>query len=175
MNIFRYCSENHAFILIDGRNISTERFRKPSTAKMLCAVNETEAIVILESDPGCDFRMSVAGGEDSTGVTGTADAGVADAGVTDAEVADAGVAEAGDRARACAVAFADLLGLKPRGGAFTYGTAAPSKTFTFIDAGPGAGDAARLFSAEVLTHFGESKIISLNGQPGLETICEGEL
>lgn len=157
MNIFRYCSENHAFILIDGRNISTERFRKPSTAKMLCAVNETEAIVILESDPSCDFRMSVAGGEDSAGV------------------ADAGVADAGDRARACAVAFADLLGLKPRGGAFTYGTAAPSKTFTFIDAGPGAGDAARLFSAEVLTHFGESKIISLNGQPGLETICEGEL
>lgn len=152
MNIFRYCSENHAFILIDGRNISTERFRKPSTAKMLCAVNETEAIVILESDPGCDFRMSVAGGEDS-----------------------AGVADAGDHARACAVAFADLLGLKPRGGAFTYGTAAPSKTFTFIDAGPGAGDATRLFSAEVLTHFGESKIISLNGQPGLETICEGEL
>ena len=167
MNIFRYCSENHAFILIDGRNISTERFRKPSTAKMLCAVNETEAIVILESDPGCDFRMSVAGGEDS--------AGVADAGVADAEVADAGVTDAEDRARACAVAFADLLGLKPRSGAFTYGTAAPSKTFTFIDAGPGAGDAARLFSAEVLTHFGESKIISLNGQPGLETICEGEL
>lgn len=167
MNIFRYCSENHAFILIDGRNISTERFRKLSTAKMLCAVNETEAIVILESDPGCDFRMSVAGGEDS--------ARVADAEVADAGVADAGVADAGDHARACAVAFADLLGLKPRGGAFTYGTAAPSKTFTFIDAGPGAGDAARLFSAEVLTHFGESKIISLNGQPGLETICEGEL
>lgn len=156
MNIFRYCCETHAFILIDGRNISTERFRKPSTARMLCAVNEAEAIIILDNDPGCDFRMSVIGRDGDTGMAGGR------------------MADAGDSARACAVAFADLLGLKPRGAAFTYGTAAPSKTFTFIDAGPQPG-ASRLLPAEVLTHFGESKIISLNGRPGLETICEGEL
>lgn len=141
MNIFRYNCCGRTFILIDGRNISTGRFRKPATARMLCAVNEAEAIVIIESAQAADFLMSVVGAEEEK---------------TDCA------------AMACAVAFADLLGLKPRGGAFTFGTADPSKTFAFTCCG-------KTYGAEVLTHFGESKMISLDGGVPLETICEGEL
>jgi len=139
MKIFRYSGAGNSFIIIDARGIDASRFANRSTAHMLCAVHETDGLMILDADEGgLDFKMTYFNADGSSGMM------------------------CGNGGR-CIVAFADLLGIKPVSGRFTYGTSDPSQVYTFR--GPDG-----VHKAEILSHLGETKTVRLQMHEVRETL-----
>jgi len=72
---------------MDARNFNPERFRKPSMVRMLCSVHEALALVLVENSVKADFHCSILSSGELSSVRR-------------------------EDALRCAVAFADLAGVK---------------------------------------------------------------
>lgn len=137
IRIFRYSSCSQSFIMIDGRDVEIPRFRNAGTVSAMCVMNEVDGIVIIDRSESADFSLSFRSRSGSTVLPGSSD------------LADAGVSS-------CAVAFADLLGIK----------AFHTREYRFEWGGV-------LFEAYISSHLGEVKEISINGAATVSALCEG--
>lgn len=183
--MYRYSEEGRSFLLVDGRDVEVPRFRKARSVHELCLVHGVDGIGVLDKSDVADFRLGFidasgrgtpASGlgsqvssqaEASVSVTeadspaGTLPANprfVANARATDGTLSASSIAGAA----ICAVAFADLVGVKPF----------HSTEYTLEIAG-------EIYSASILSHLGECKVVSLSS-PGHAPIsgpavCEGEV
>ena len=88
MEFYRYSGAGNSFVVIDGRNCATDRFRKKEIVHALCMQNDTDGLMILENSDVADFKMLYFNRDGSGGMM------------------------CGNGGR-CIVAFADLLGVKP--------------------------------------------------------------
>lgn len=134
--MYRYSEGESAFIMIDGRDVEIPRFRTRKAIHALCLINGTVGIVIMDhptDSDAADFRMDFYGAD--------------------------GKLKGMDRSAAmCAVAFADLLGIKPF----------HSKEYRF-EAADG------IHEAFIDSHLGECKEVRLDSDPAAgSTLCEGE-
>lgn len=136
IRMYRYSEAEESFIMIDGRDVDIPRFRTRKDIHALCLMNDACGIVIMNhptEKEESDFRMEFYGAD---GVPG-------------------GMNRSAAR---CAVAFADLLGIKPF----------HSKEYRF-EAADG------LHEAFIDSHLGECKMVRLDSDPDAEaTLCEGE-
>lgn len=88
MRMYRYSGAGNDFIMIDGRNADVSRFRRKDVIHPLCLMYGTDGLIILGKSQTCDFSMEFYNPDGSCGMM------------------------CGNGGR-CAVAFADLLGVKP--------------------------------------------------------------
>lgn len=172
IRMYRYSEEGRPFLLVDGRDVEVPRFRKARSVHELCLVHGADGIGVLDKSDVADFRfgfIDASGrGTPASGlgsqVSSQAEASpanprfVANARATDGTLSASSIAGAA----ICAVAFADLVGVKPF----------HSTEYTLEIAG-------EIYSASILSHLGECKVVSLSS-PGHAPIsgpavCEGEV
>lgn len=133
IRIYKYSAGSGNFIMVDGRDVEVPRFRKPAEVHSLCLIHQADGLVILDHSAAADFKMEFRGS---------------------AECPPSLVREAS----ACAVAYADLLGVKPF----------HTQDYTFeID--------GTVHAAVIASHLGECKEVSLSGAPSIPCLCLGEL
>jgi len=132
IRMYRYSEDELSFIMIDGRDVEIPRFRKRNDAHAMCLLHGTDGIVILDKSEKADFLIEFVG-------------------------ADGVAADAPDGARRCAVAFADLVGVKPF----------HTKEYSFEASGS-------THDALILSHLGECKVVKIGDCEG-SALCEGEL
>ncbi len=203
IRMYRYSEEGRSFLLVDGRDVEVPRFRKARSVHELCLVHGVDGIGVLDKSDICDFRFcfidalghsfqepvrtdsaafaalpaglvpesSFADAASPAGLVperSFADAASPAGLVPGSSFADAaspaGFAPGSLLAGAalCAVAFADLVGVKPF----------HTTEYTLEIAG-------EAYSASILSHLGECKVVSLFA-PGLASVrgsavCEGEV
>lgn len=133
IRIYEYSTPDHGFVIIDGRDVSVPRFRKEREAHSLCLVHQVDGLVIVDHSAAADFSLELHCGNCSP----------------DSVAEDAG---------ACAVAFADLLGVKPF----------HTKEYTFEMNGD-------VHSAFIGSHLGECKEVGVDGGSPVHTLCLGPL
>lgn len=133
IRIYKYSSPSHTFVMVDGRDVEIPRFRKPAEVHALCLVHEVDAFVIVDHCESADFEMEIICGNSSA-------------------------CESKEEAGACAVAFADLLGIKPF----------HTQDYTF------SLDGVR-HNAFISSHLGECKEVSIDGRALIPCLCMGKL
>ena len=132
IRMYRYSGAELSYMMVDARDAEVPRFRNRSTVHALCLINAVDGLVIINRSDIADFLMELYG--------------------TDGRPADLSA----DAAR-CAVAYADLLGVKPfhtQDYVFEFG--------------------AQRFEARIEVHLGESKTVRFLGEEGT-VFCEGEI
>lgn len=134
IRIYKYSAQSRSYIMIDGRDVEIPRFRNARTVSDLCVVNGVDGVVVIDRSELADFCLTLRDRSGSEIVPGTDGSGAA----------------------ACAVAFADLLGVK----------AFHTQNYTFEWKGA-------LFEAYIASHLGEVKEVSLNGADAVSALCEG--
>lgn len=145
IRMYRYSEGENSYILIDGRDVEIPRFRKSGTVHSLCLFHNVNGIGILDKSDEADFSLEFYG---SDGMAHAMPAG-----------AIAGASDTVTGAAVCAVAFADLVGVK----------AFHSKDYTFFCSGT-------VYSAEITSHLGECKEITLSEYDYHgSAICQGAL
>lgn len=132
IRMYVYTAGDEKFVAIDGRDVMIPRFRERRTAHALCMMNGLDGTLVLDSADGADFKLEY-------------------------RTKDGKEAEPTDTVRRCAVAFADLLGVKPF----------HTKDYCLEDLGG-------RHSACILSHLGESKTVSIDDRPSDDIVCEGE-
>lgn len=142
IRIYKYSAQSRSYIMIDGRDVEIPRFRNARTVSDLCVVNGVDGVVVIDRSELADFCLTLRDRSGSEIVPGTDGSGAA-------AYYDSGAA-------ACAVAFADLLGVK----------AFHTQNYTFEWKGA-------LFEAYIASHLGEVKEVSLNGADAVSALCEG--
>lgn len=148
IRMYRYSEGESSFIMIDGRDVEIPRFRTPNAVHALCLINDAAGIVIMDypaDSDAADFRMEFYGADGTQhGLE-----------PHDTEGSLEGMVRS---AAMCAVAFADLLGIKPF----------HSKEYRF-EAADGIHDAF------IDSHLGECKMVRLDLDTDAgATLCEGE-
>lgn len=150
IRIYKYSAQSRSYIMIDGRDVEIPRFRNARTVSDLCVVNGVDGVVIIDRSEPADFCLTLRDRSGSEIVPGADGSGAADC-------RDSGAAAYHDSgAAACAVAFADLLGVK----------AFHTQNYTFEWGGI-------VFEAYIASHLGEVKEVSLNGADAVSALCEG--
>lgn len=142
IRIYKYSAQSRSYIMIDGRDVEIPRFRNARTVSDLCVVNGVDGVVVIDRSELADFCLTLRDRSGSEIVPGTDGSGAA-------ACHDSGAA-------ACAVAFADLLGVK----------AFHTQNYTFEWKGA-------VFEAYIASHLGEVKEVSLNGADAVSALCEG--
>lgn len=139
--MYRYSEGEKSFILVDGRDAEIPRFRRSGTVHSICLIHAADAIVILDKCARADFSLEIYCSDGS------------------AQSAGGSPASLDGSAAACAVAFADLVGIKPF----------HSTDYTFRWAGT-------VFNAKITSHLGECKEVILS-EPLFKgaAVCEGPL
>lgn len=133
IRMYKYSSGNEHLILVDGRDVEIPRFRKAQEIHTLCLINGVQHLAILDRSEVADFRL---------------------------ECYDADGRSAGLEASSalCAVAFADLVGVK----------AFHTQDYSFEYDG-------RLHSAFIESHLGEAKEVVIDGTLRGTALCEGAM
>lgn len=142
IRIYKYSAQSRSYIMIDGRDVEIPRFRNARTVSDLCVVNGVDGVVVIDRSEPADFCLTLRDRSGSEIVPGADGSGAADC-------RDSGAA-------ACAVAFADLLGVK----------AFHTQDYTFEWGG-------LVYRAYIASHLGEVKEVSLNGAATVSALCEG--
>lgn len=133
IRMYRYSTDKRALILIDGRDVEIPRFRKPQEIHILCLLNGVQGLVILEKSDIADFRLECYASNGRS----------------------AGFEES---SAVCAVAFADLVGVK----------AFHTQDYSFEYEG-------QLHSAFIESHLGEAKEVLIDSHIRGTALCEGAL
>ena len=133
IRIYRYNVGDESYLAIDGRDVTIPRFRDRRTVHALCMMNALDGVVILDKGNEADFSMECYG-------------------------RDGNPADATPSCACTAVAFADLLGVKPF----------HSKEYT-LQTSDGA-----IHHAGINSHLGELKIVEFDDAGPLDVICDGE-
>ena len=132
IRMYVYKAGDEKLVAIDGRDVMIPRFRNRRTTHALCLMNGLDGTIVLDNADDADFRLEY-------------------------RSKDGMETEPTEAARRCAVAFADLLGVKPF----------HTKDYCF-------DDLAGRHSACILSHLGESKTVSIDDRSSDDIVCEGE-
>lgn len=133
IRFYEYKASDKHYLLIDGRQLNVDRFKRRDMAHALCLQYGTDAMAVVEESVTADFGIS------SFDADGTA-------------------SEASAPLLACAVAFADVLGVKPF----------HTKDYT-------VSDATSVHTACINSHLGETKMVTIDGAPQIEALNLGDL
>ena len=133
IRFYEYKAGDKHYLLIDGRQLNVERFKKRDMAHALCLQYGTDAMAVVEESETADFGIC---SFDSDGTASTASAPLL----------------------ACTVAFADVLGIKPF----------HTKEYT-------VSDSASVHSANIDSHLGEIKMVTIDGSTQIEALNLGDL
>lgn len=117
--------------MIDGRDVDIPRFRKSADVHSLCLIHQVDGLVILDHSSVADFKMEIHCGNGG---------------------AESCIAESS----ACAVAYADLLGVKPF----------HSQEYSFELDG-------MVHNAFISSHLGECKEVGIDGDAPVPVLCLG--
>lgn len=133
LRIYSYSEGENNFMMVDGRQNDVSRFCSRKTVCSLCCIHGVDGIAVMKESGIADFRMEY----------------------LDAE----GGIRKRESAVLCAVAYADLLGVKPF----------HSKNY-LVEIDGSALD------AEILSHLGECKVVhTLQNNITGSAICGGEI
>lgn len=132
IRMYLYSENENPFILVDGRDVDVSRFRKRDTVHSLCLINGVCGLAVIDKSDRADFRMDCFGPD----------------GLPSGDCLGAGM---------CAVAFADLLGIRPF----------HSKEYTLEVAG-------KVHEAVIESHLGECKVIRI-GETASPVLCLGSM
>lgn len=132
IRMYVYTAGDEKFVAIDGRDVMIPRFRDRRTTHALCLMNGLDGTLVLSNADEVDFRLEY-------------------------RSKDGRETEPSQAARRCAVAFADLLGVRPF----------HTRDYSFSDIGG-------RHSACIQSHLGESKEVTIDSLLPESVICEGE-
>lgn len=133
LRIYSYSEGENNFLMVDGRQNDVSRFCKRKTVRSLCCIHAVNGIAVLKESETADFRLEYLDAQE---------------GIRKRE-----------SALLCAVAYADLLGIKP-----FHSTEYRVEVDGLV------------FDAEILSHLGECKVVhTLQNDITGSAICEGEM
>ena len=133
LRIYSYSEGENKFLMVDGRQNDVSRFCNRKTVRSMCLIHSLTGITVIKPSIEADFRIEYLD---------------ADGGISGKE-----------SALLCAVAYADLLGIKP-----FHST----EYRVEVD--------GLLIDAEILSHLGECKVVhTLQNNITGSAICEGEI
>lgn len=133
IRFYEYKAEDKYYLLIDGRQLNVARFKKRDIAHALCLQYGTSGMGVVEESETADFMVSAFGADGEP------------------QAAEAPLL-------ACAVAFADVLGVKPF----------HTKDYTVSDTGT-------IHIAYIDSHLGETKMVSIDSSAAIEALNLGDL
>lgn len=133
LRIYSYSEGENNFLMVDGRQNDARRFCRREAVRSLCCIYAMDGVAVLKESDTADFRLEYNDAHDDI--------------------------RKRESALLCAVAYADLLGIKP-----FHSTEYRVEVDGLV------------FDAEILSHMGECKVVhTLQNDITGSAICEGEI